>query len=205
MFLLTVAAIWAVAAVTPGPNFLVVVRCALSGSKAMAHGAVAGTLTGTLIWGLAGWLGISALFAAAPMAYAALKIAGGLYLVWLGAGMLWRLRHRETGDTPKIRPVELDMAGAWRLGLATSLANPKSALFVASLFAAAMPQDYHWTLGATAVGIMVAISTTWYAALAFALSRQAVAEGYRRLQRRIDALVGAIFVAFGLNLVWSAR
>jgi threonine/homoserine/homoserine lactone efflux protein len=35
--------------------------------------AVAGVVTGTLCWGLAGWLGVSALFIAAPMAYVALR------------------------------------------------------------------------------------------------------------------------------------
>ena len=205
MFLFTVAAIWAVAAVTPGPNFLVAVRCALSGSKAAAYGAVAGTITGTLIWGIAGWLGVSALFAAAPMAYLVLKIIGGLYLIWLGISLLWQLRSSTTAKTGRIRAAVLDAAGAWRLGLATSLANPKSALFVASLFAAAMPPDYHWSMGLAAVAIMVAISTIWYAGVAFALSREAVADRYRRLQKRIDALVGTIFVAFGAHLVWSAR
>jgi protein-S-isoprenylcysteine O-methyltransferase Ste14 len=61
-FLLTVAAIWAIAAITPGPNFFFIVRCALTGSRRAAMSAVAGVVTGTLCWGLAGWLGVSALF-----------------------------------------------------------------------------------------------------------------------------------------------
>ena len=84
MYLVTVAGIWAIAVATPGPNFIVVARSALSGSRIAAFAAVAGVTTGTLIWGLAGWLGISALFAAAPTAYIVLKLAGGTYLLFLG-------------------------------------------------------------------------------------------------------------------------
>ncbi len=52
MFLLTVALIWLVEAVTPGPNFLVVVRSALT-ARPVAYAAVGGTPFGTFLWGLA--------------------------------------------------------------------------------------------------------------------------------------------------------
>jgi threonine/homoserine/homoserine lactone efflux protein len=45
-FLLTVAAIWTVAAITPGPNFFFVVRCALTCGWKTAMAAVAGVVTG---------------------------------------------------------------------------------------------------------------------------------------------------------------
>jgi hypothetical protein len=41
-FLLTVAVIWGIAAITPGPNFFFIVRCALTSSRRMAMSAVAG-------------------------------------------------------------------------------------------------------------------------------------------------------------------
>ena len=138
MFLLTVAAIWTIAALTPGPNFFLIVRCTLTGSRKIAISAAAGTLTGTLCWGLAGWLGVGSLFMAAPIAYMGLKIAGGIYLLWLGLRLLWQLRQPAGDMTIPASKVRLTPLGAWRLGLATNLANPKSALFVASLFAATM-------------------------------------------------------------------
>lgn len=205
MFLVTVATIWAVAAITPGPNFLVVVRCALTGSRAVAFGAVAGTLTGTAAWGLAGWLGISALFAAAPIAYLALKVAGGLYLVWLGLRLLQAARRKPDLVLPRPSRAPLSPLAAWRLGLITNLANPKSALFVASLFAATLPAEHHWSHGAAAVALMIAISSLWYAGLALALTHRRVAEQFRRAGQAIDAVTGAVFVGFGLSLVWSAR
>ena len=38
-------------------------------------------------------VGLSALLAASEPAFAALKIAGAVYLLWLGAQTLWRARH----------------------------------------------------------------------------------------------------------------
>ncbi|WP_275540461.1 LysE family translocator [Rhizobium tubonense] len=86
MYLLTVASIWTIAALTPGPNFLLVVRVGLTGPQIVAVAAVAGIITGTFFWGLAGWLGIGSLFTAAPFAYAVAKMAGGVYLLWLACG-----------------------------------------------------------------------------------------------------------------------
>lgn len=80
MYLLTIAGIWAIAAATPGPNFFVVAQSALSGSRMAALAAAAGVATGTLVWGFAGWLGISAMFSAVPTAYLLLKL--GAVPIW---------------------------------------------------------------------------------------------------------------------------
>ena len=209
--LTTAALIWAVAAVTPGPNMLVVSHLAVSSGRAAALGAVAGTITGTLLWGSAGWLGISALFAMAPAAYIELKIAGGGYLVWLGLGLLWRTWARLPGAAPDQMAPPTDAqrpptaARCYWAGLSTALANPKSAVFVASVFAAALPADYRWTDGAATVAVMVTISTTWYVALALTLSTRRVADGYRALKRIIDTATGVIFAGFGGGLILSSR
>jgi threonine/homoserine/homoserine lactone efflux protein len=128
MFLLSVATIWAVACITPGPNTLLIIRYCLTAPRKVAIIGAMGTVTGTLCWGVAGWLGINALFQAAPFAYLALKIAGGLYLVWLGIQVF--LDVRKARKTPDLVPAKVDvpLKAAYRMGLATNLANPKSAL-----------------------------------------------------------------------------
>ncbi|KQX52510.1 MULTISPECIES: LysE family transporter [unclassified Ensifer] len=204
MFILTVVGIWIVAVVTPGPNFFLLLKIGLSGPRDTAAFAAAGTIAGTLCWGLAGWLGIGALFAAAPVAYMTLKVAGGLYLVWLGLKLFRQMRAPE--QTIDIAPAsELSPFAAWRRGFLTNLANPKSALFVASLFASAMTPGTPWLHGAAAVAAMTAISTIWYGGLVMALGHPAVGRAYRRTSRRIDSVAGTIFVGFGLTLALSDR
>lgn len=204
MFLLTVALIWTVAAITPGPNFLVAVRCCLAGSRRIAFAAVAGTLTGTAVWGVAGWLGVAALFAAAPTAYVVLKIVGGLYIAFLGVRLIRHARRPHGDDVPAMGRVR-GAAWAYRFALATNLANPKSAAFVAGLFAAAMPADPAPWQGLAAVAIMLAISAAWYTVLVLLLTQPAVAAAYRALRRRIDLATGALFVAFGAALALGSR
>ena len=206
MFLATIALIWGIAAVTPGPNFLVIVRASLTGDRKVAMATVAGTIAGTFVWGVAGWLGITALFAAAPFAFVALKIVGGIYIAWLGLRILWNARTPGPGVTQVTRSTRpLSPSGGFRLALATSIANPKSAVFVASLFAAALPAGYHWSQGVVAVLMMMAISGTWYSGLALVLAKPSVAQAYNRARRAIDIATGAVFLAFGAKLALSER
>ena len=205
MFLLSVAMIWAVAAITPGPNTLLIMRYALMASRRVTIVAAMGTITGTVCWGLAGWLGINVLFQAAPFAYLALKVVGGLYLVWLGLRIFWSFRKpAETGGLAAA-PREVSLKSAYRMGLATNLANPKSALFVASLFAATMPAGTPWIYGLAAIAVMVAVSTVYYTILIALITHRKVAAAYLRARRKIDLAVGMIFVGFGARLLLSQK
>jgi threonine/homoserine/homoserine lactone efflux protein len=205
MYLPAIAEIWAAAVLVPGPNFIVSVRCALSGDSKSAMGCVAGVSLGTFCWGLAGWLGISALFSAAPYMYAGLKIAGGLYLIWMGWRMLRAARAAAGRDPGDAFVGRLSARNAFRLGLMTNLTNPKSAVFVASLFATALPREASWSDGAAAVAVMVAISAGWYGFVVVVLSRGPVAALYRKGRRLIDAAAGVFFVGFGARLIASSR
>ncbi|UII72240.1 LysE family transporter [Pseudomonas sp. HN11] len=75
--LVSLALLWTVAVVTPGPNFFNTAQLAASCSRRHGVVASAGVATGTIMWGLAGGLGIKSLFTAAPMLYQAFKIIGG--------------------------------------------------------------------------------------------------------------------------------
>src|SRR5215472_15562938 len=89
-YLLTVAWVWAIATISPGPNFLTIAQIAASKSRSAAVAAVCGTGLATVIWGVCGVAGVQAVFLAAPWAYLALKIGGAAYLVYIGGRMILR-------------------------------------------------------------------------------------------------------------------
>ncbi|MEB2844834.1 LysE family translocator [Rhizobiales bacterium RZME27] len=203
MFLLSVATIWAVACITPGPSTLLVMRYALTAPRQVAVVAAAGTITGTFFWGLAGWLGINALFQTAPFAYLVLKIVGGLYLVYLGIKILRDLRRSGPMAELADRKIDVPLKTAYRMGLATNLANPKSALFVASLFAATMPVGTPFFYGLAAIVVMITISTLYYTCLVGLITHPRVAAGYLKAKKKIDLGVGMVFLGFGTKLMLS--
>ncbi|WP_027470064.1 LysE family translocator [Deefgea rivuli] len=112
---------------TPGPNMLLM----LSHGARYGWRATTATMSGAML-GLALLLGLSALgvssvLAASPMLFMALKIAGALYLIYLGyqcwyAGSALSLPSANA-NTPSSR---------FKTGLAVALSNPKAILFAAA-------------------------------------------------------------------------
>jgi threonine/homoserine/homoserine lactone efflux protein len=189
-------------ALAPGPDNLMVLSLGMSrGAKsgvAFGLGCAAGCLNHTLLAAL----GASALIAASPQAFAVLRIAGGLYLVWLG---VQALRHaRPLGAPAAAAPAE--RAGRlFAKGLVANAINPKVILF----FLAFLPQFVDASRGDVAWQIaQLGLLFTVQAALVFGAIGHFAGSIGARLARRprigtwLDRAAGAIFVALGLRLIF---
>ncbi len=192
-----ISTIWFIAHLSPGPDFLVTVRVAMTQTRLAAIRTVLGITVGTVIWCVAGFFGVHALFASTPWLYLALKYAGGAYLAYLGMRMVIAgLRPSAAADASA---PAMSAGSAFRLGLLTNLANPKAALFTASVFAATLPPDPPASLGLAATVAMTAISIVFYGALAMLLTTPSASAAYARAQRWIDLVAGAAFVYFAID------
>jgi threonine/homoserine/homoserine lactone efflux protein len=121
---------------TPGPNMIYCVSRTLIQGRRAGYLSLAGVLAGFVAHLLAASLGLTALLAAVPMAFDAVRVAGALYLLWLAWDSI-----RPGGSSP-FQPRELpqDSPGRlFRMGFLTNLLNPKVAMFYLSFF----PQFLH--------------------------------------------------------------
>lgn len=192
----TLAILWLIAAMTPGPNFFAVMHVAVSRGRAAAFACAMGTVVGTAIWALAGFFGLKALFAALPAAAIAIKLMGGAYLIWVAIG-LWRAAGPRNDHA-----VSMATGSAFWFGVATNLANPKTAAFAASLFAVALPQGSGTGLSLLAVVMICMISTGWYGLVSAAGSTAIFARTYARARVWILRGTAVIFAGYGANL-WA--
>ena len=195
----TIIGLWAVLVITPGPNFLATVHVAATRSRRDALMVVAGLALGTFIWATASLAGLGLMFQSAAWLYHTVRIVGAIYLVFVGVSLLRSAVRRSSATLPGL-PLAKGTGGAFRLGLITALSNPKAAAFFTSLFAVTMPPGAPIWLQAIAVGIVVAIGVAWYGLVALAMRSALVRTLYRRGQRAITALSGALFAAFGIRL-----
>lgn len=197
--LMTVSAIWALAAITPGPNFFITVHTAIGTSRGLSLFTVLGIVAGTLIWAVSGYLGISILFKAAPMLYFSLKVIGGLYLAYVGFNLIFK-RKNSPGRSPEKNTSAMS---CFRLGLFTNLLNPKTAAFMTSLFAATIPAKASIELGVVSVLLICSISALWYSLVSILFSYDTAKRTYDKYKQRIEKIAGAIFIGFGLKLAIS--
>ena len=79
--------------IVPGADMALVMRQVFVGGTALAQRTIFGNITGLVIHSIALAVGLSALLVASAEAYTAVKVAGAIYLVYLGAQSLlsaWR-------------------------------------------------------------------------------------------------------------------
>jgi hypothetical protein len=69
---------------SPGPSNLAIMSLAMSAGRKSALTFALGVVSGSFFWALLASLGLSAVLATYSECLVAIKIAGGLYLLWLG-------------------------------------------------------------------------------------------------------------------------
>lgn len=202
IILLSVAILWGIAVITPGPTFFITVKTAIGQSRRSALFVVLGSSTGTTLWGLSGFFGIALLFKTAPWIYLSLKLLGGTYLIYLGLKLI--MPNTRAGSSHRVSfSTNIDPIQGYKLGLLTNLSNPKTAAFVTSLFAATMPSNAPFWLGFMSVALMSLISVLWYTTVACVFSLDRFRSLYLKSRIWIERFAGAIFIGFGMKLVAS--
>lgn len=201
--LLSLALLWTVAVITPGPNFFTTAQLAASCSRRHGLFAALGVASGTVLWGLAGGLGIKSLFTAAPALYLGFKIAGGCYLIYLGLKQFRRKPAVAVDANGLAHEPTRSLFSAYRLGFLGNMTNPKSALFVATIFATSMPATLPPALLALAVLTMASLSFCWYCSVALFFASSRVAGAYGRSRKWLERFAGSCYVLFGSHLLAS--
>lgn len=124
-------------ALIPGPTMLLALSNGIEGGMRRAGWGIAGASLGSVTLIAVVALGLGSLLAASEWLFNAIRVAGVVYLVWLGI-KLWRSEATDLRTALARSPLEARPQGRIALvrSLAVALSNPKTVLF----FAAFLPQ-----------------------------------------------------------------
>ncbi len=164
---------------SPGPAFIAMIRSSFIGGRRAGFMTGLGLSLSAIAWSAVAMLGLSAIFAAVPAAYTALKLAGAAYLIWLAIG-LWR------GADKPVDTALPGIAQGFRLGLITNLANPKLVFFIGSIFSTILPANLDWTIQAMILTNHLALELAWYGMATLILTTAPMRAGYIRLKSKFD-------------------
>ena len=194
----------------PGPNSLYVMTLSAQRGVRAGYQAAAGIMVGDTIIMILSVTGVASLLRAYPALFVGLKMAGAAYLAWLGLGLLhasmrdWRKPVASAEDEA---PKYTSLATPFRTALGISLINPKAILFFVSFFIQFVSPDYRWpALSFLILGVIVQFfSFTYLSALIFGGFHLAeAARRYRRAALLGMAVVGVVFVGFGVRLAGAS-
>jgi threonine/homoserine/homoserine lactone efflux protein len=200
--LLAWSALALIVTLTPGPDTLLVASHAARNGVRAGLAAVFGIVTGVVWYASLIAFGALSVLVAVPALFLAVKIAGALYLAWLGAGMLWRAL-KSPGKASSAEA--FDLRAPYAQGFFTNALNPKVALF----YLAALPQfasgENAPLIGVMLLGIHAVFGLLWLSLVAFAASRARTIAWSSGAERWLEGAVGAFFLGVAGRLVLAQR
>lgn len=197
----TVALVHLLAVASPGPDFAVMLRQALTQSRRNALLSATGVGLGILVHVTYSLLGIGLLIQQSLTLFTLLKVIGALYLTWIAIQCLGSRAGGVHVETQGIR-AQTGLA-AFRLGFLTNALNPKATLFFVSLFSVVISP-------ATPVGVqvgyglyMAVMTGLWFAGVALFFTLPQVRRAFGRFGHWLDRLMGGVLLLLAGRLLFS--
>lgn len=182
--------------ISPGPDFVAVTSHALADRRSGLQIACGISIAITL-WAALSVAGLAFVLSRFAFVYAAARLLGAAFLVYLGLRMLWSA-WRGADAAPRLRAVT--NRGSFLRGFLLGIGNPKSAVFFSSLFATILPAHAPaWVYGAT-IALAAGTAFGWFMVVALAFSLGRIQRLYAKARFAIDTVMGTLLTALGLRL-----
>jgi len=193
-----------IGAISPGPSFVLVARTSMAASRIDGIFTAIGMGIGGVVFSAVVLLGLQAALVSVPWLYLALKLVGGLYLVYITI-LIWR-----GAKSPIVVPgteegIRRSLKKSFLRGLFTQLSKPKTVVVYGSIFAALLPHKLPPSAALVIVFLVFIVEAGWYSIVALALSSESSRAAYLRSKMLVDRGASGVMGLLGLKLVAAAR
>ena len=206
---LTVAAVCATGAASPGPSLALVLRNTIRGGRSAGVATGLGHGLGVGIYAFAAVVGVSTLVSAIPGLHRSIELAGAAYLTWL-AFLAWRHAgsDAQSPDQAKMKapPQEgasdkTDGHSAFRQGFLIAFLNPKIAVFFLALLGSFLPEQASSIERAGVAGLAMGIDGAWYVFAALLLAGSGAASWLSHRAALVDRSLALMLLAVAVYLL----
>jgi RhtB (resistance to homoserine/threonine) family protein len=206
LIFLTIAA---VLTVTPGADMALVTKNVITRGRAAAFMTILGICLGCLIHATLSGLGLSVILSRSAALFEVVKLAGAVYLIYIGVGSLRSALRGERAPGSISEPKEI--SGERRLrsfteGLFTNLLNPKVALFYLTFLPQFIaPGEPVLRKSILLALIHVGMGLVWLTIFISLLQALSGVFSRSSVRRKLEAVTGGLLIAFGLKLAVAKR
>lgn len=193
-------------ALIPGPDTFLVLRISMSRARAGIT-AAAGSGTGALVWAALVGVGLAAIVEQSAEVFRWIKVAGGLYLLYLGVSSFLKARKAAKEGLAvegRQQPLRYSCPAAYGSGLLSTLLNPKVGLFYLAVVPQFIPHGGN-TLGmAMVLGLTLATIGFLYLAVIAVVAFKAM-QWLRRpkVNTIIERISSGILAVLGVGVMAS--
>lgn len=201
--LLLAYAAYFVGTASPGPSNLAIMSIAANDGRKAALAFAAGVISGSMFWAIVATVGISAALIAYSHFIVAIKIVGGLYLLWL-AFKSGRMALSPSRVASSKAGQHTTLKALYTKGALLHLTNPKAVLVWVSIVALSSNGS-----GATHAAVIpgcALIGSLVFSGYAFLFSMESARRLYTRARRGLDGSLAVIFAMTGIKLLaWPSK
>jgi threonine/homoserine/homoserine lactone efflux protein len=193
----TVALTHLMALMSPGPDFVLVIRNSLGKSRRDGYFTALGFAAGVavhLTWGL---LGLSYLLESFPLFLQIVKYGGAFYLAYLGWQSWNSSPFQFQQQSYKYSQSNL---ASFREGLITNLLNLKAMLFFISLLVNVLTPEIDLSIRLTAVVLMVILTALWFSLVTRFFTQTKIQQLFLAAQKPIERTLALILWLLALKL-----
>ncbi|OJY71766.1 MULTISPECIES: LysE family translocator [unclassified Rhizobium] len=198
-------ATYVIATASPGPSNMAIMATAMRDGRLPALALAAGVVSGSLFWAILAATGLSAVLAAFAQALFVIKIAGGVYLLYLAfrAGRS-ALRPKSDFGGANVERATPRYGALYRQGLLMHIGNPKAILSWIAIMSLGFRQDAPAGLFPLIIAGCAILGVIVFGGYALLFSTASMAALYTRLRRSIETVLSVVFATAGLRLlIWQ--
>lgn len=202
--LIAVAFVSLLAAISPGPDFFIVLRNSLSYSRRSGLLTALGVSLALIVHLSYTLVGIGVLIAESPLLYAIIKYAGVGYLFFIGAsGLISSFRNSTALDLAYSKAEnQISSYRSFSQGFLTNLLNPKAAIFFVSLFSQFIDSTTPVSLRIEYAFINWSITLSWFLFLSYLITSKVFMGKINYFRVYIDRVMGGALMLLGVRLLF---
>ncbi|HKQ18879.1 MAG TPA: LysE family translocator [Candidatus Eisenbacteria bacterium] len=195
---------------TPGPDTALTIRNSMFGGRRAGTFTALGVASGQLVWVAATGAGLVAVLLASEPVFRFIKLLGAGYLVYLGIRSLYaavRGTPASPGGATAAGPKRtISGSSAFRQGVINNLANPKMAVFFASVLPQFVPKGEGILPALALLGLVFAgMTLAWLALYAAVTARVGAFARGSRLTRLLEGMAGVALLGLGIRVATEER
>lgn len=204
----TVAIAHFLALLSPGPDFVLVVKSAIRNEGKNAIGVALGIASANALYIGLCLIGVGSILAASVTIMIVLKVIGGLFLIYLAIQALRASKKSYNNlNMPEINNANTTRSTFFKefiTGFMSGILNPKNLLFYLSLFTVVLTPEVGFIFKLSLGIWMTTAVFLWDLSIIFLLSTPKVRKKFTKLAYYIDKVTGAILGIIGFAIVKSA-
>ena len=200
----TVALVHLLALISPGPDFIMCVRNALTYSRKTGIYTAVGFGAGISIHIIYCVAGLALIISQSIIIFNFFKFLGAGYLIYIGfKSITSKSSHLEIKDQEKKK--DISPLAAIKIGFLTNALNPKATLFFLSLFTMVISPNTPGIIMGILSAIMIIETVIWFSLVSIFMTQKRIRSAFEKSQNIFNRTLGGLLILLGVKVALTDK